>query len=73
MNAAFAKIADEPVQPVRKRCGVCARSFTSEGWGRLPMVATVPSARVQPHLSVSIGWAIELRTCTCGALLAARS
>lgn len=72
MNAALAKTAAGSEPAFRKRCGVCARLFTPEAWSMLPLGATVPAARVQTHLSVSVGWAIELRTCTCGAVLAAR-
>jgi hypothetical protein len=55
-----------------KRCGVCARLYEASAWSALPVVATLPPASVQTHLSVSAGWAIELRTCECGAVLAAR-
>jgi len=72
MNAGLAKTQVERGPAVLKRCGVCSRSFTADGWMVLPLVATVPAAHVQTHLSVSVGWAIELRTCTCGAVLAAR-
>jgi hypothetical protein len=39
-----------------KRCGVCAQAYEA----------------IQTHLSVSAGWAIEVRSCACGAVLAAR-
>jgi hypothetical protein len=55
-----------------KRCGVCAQAYEASGWSALPVVATLPPASVQTHLTVSAGWAIELRSCPCGAVLAAR-
>ena len=72
MSAAAARVVSEPETSFRKRCGVCARSFTADAWAALPVVATLPSSRIQEHLSVSAAWAIELRSCACGAVLASR-
>ena len=72
MNAAMAGETAEPAPTFRKRCGICSRSFTADMWNGLPIVATVPAASVQAHLTVSASWAIELRTCACGVVLAAR-
>jgi hypothetical protein len=56
-----------------KGCGVCRRTYDESGWSALPAVATLPPTSVQAHLSVPAGFAVELRRCTCGAVLAARS
>jgi hypothetical protein len=55
-----------------KRCGVCAQAYEASAWSALPVVATLPPDSIQTHLSVSAGWAIEVRSCACGAVLAAR-
>jgi hypothetical protein len=72
MNIAAARVASEPKASFRKRCGVCTRAYAADTWEKLPMVDTVPPASVQTHLTVSAGWGIELRSCACGAVLAAR-
>jgi hypothetical protein len=53
-----------------KRCGVCQRTYEPEAWKTLAAVTTLPAAAIKPHLSVPTEWAIEIRTCTCGAVLA---
>jgi hypothetical protein len=58
--------------PVAKRCGVCGRTYPLDAWKALPEVATLPAASVRPHLSIPADWAIDLRSCACGAVLAAR-
>jgi hypothetical protein len=56
-----------------KRCGTCRRSYDEATWGALPAVATLPATSVQAHLSVPAGFAVVLRRCSCGAVIAARS
>lgn len=56
-----------------KGCGVCRRTYDVSAWSTLPAVATLPPTSVQAHLSVPAGFAVELRRCPCGAVLAARS
>ncbi|HEY4015640.1 MAG TPA: hypothetical protein VGM06_20010 [Polyangiaceae bacterium] len=53
-----------------KRCGVCQRAYDADAWKALPSVATLPAAAIKPHLTVPTEWAIELRSCKCGAVLA---
>jgi hypothetical protein len=55
-----------------KGCGVCRRTYDASEWSALPSVSTLPPDSVQAHLSVPAGWAVELRRCACGAVLAAR-
>ena len=55
-----------------KRCGVCQRTYDTERWMALPPVATLPAATIKPYLSVPAEWAIDLRSCVCGAVLAVR-
>ena len=59
--------------PWSKSCGACRRSYGSTEWGTLPVIASLPQASVQTHLSVPAVWTVELRRCACGAELAARS
>jgi hypothetical protein len=56
-----------------KGCGVCRRTYDAPAWNALPTVATLPPASVQAHLSVPAEFAVVLRRCTCGAVLAART
>ncbi len=56
-----------------KGCGVCRRTYDWAAWNALPSVSTLPPASVQAHLSVPAKWAVELRQCACGAVMAARS
>ena len=56
-----------------KRCGVCQRTYDLEAWKTLDPVATLPAATIRPYLSVPAEWAIDLRSCKCGAVLAARA
>jgi hypothetical protein len=62
-----------PAKTWAKACGVCPRSYSSLEWSALPSMATLPVASVQTHLSVPAAWGVELRRCTCGAVLAARA
>jgi hypothetical protein len=55
-----------------KGCGVCRRSYDALAWAALPEVETLPRTSVQPHLSVPAGFAVVLRRCACGAVLAVR-
>jgi hypothetical protein len=72
-SAAFAPAPPAEHRPVlSKRCGVCARTHDLDGWNALPAVATLPAASVRPHLSIPFEGVIDLRTCPCGAVLAAR-
>ncbi len=56
-----------------KACGVCPRSYGAYEWSALPAMAMLPRSSVQAHLSVPAVWGVELRRCTCGAVLAARA
>jgi hypothetical protein len=56
-----------------KGCGVCRRSYDPLAWAALPEVETLPRASVQAHLSVPAGFAVVLRRCSCGAVLAVRA
>jgi hypothetical protein len=49
---------------------VCQRAYDADAWKALPSVATLPAAAIKPHLTVPTEWAIELRSCKCGAVLA---
>jgi hypothetical protein len=51
---------------------VCRRSYDTLEWVALTKVKLLPAAGVQAHLSVPAAWSVELRECTCGAVLAAR-
>ena len=64
-------LADGPT-PWMKGCGVCRRTYDAGAWDALPAVDTLPPSSVQPHLTVPARWAVVLRRCTCGAVLAAR-
>lgn len=55
-----------------KRCGICGQNYEPTAWNALPAIATLPPATVKPHLTVTADWSIELRSCLCGAVLAAR-
>ena len=59
--------------PWSKSCGACRRRYGATEWGTLPVIASLPHASVQTHLSVPAVWTVELRRCGCGAELAARS
>ena len=39
-------------------------------WADLPLVQVLDWQELQPHLSVRIGWDVEVRRCACGALIA---
>jgi hypothetical protein len=56
-----------------KGCGVCRRTYDAAGWNGLAVVKTLPAESVQAHLTVPAVWAVELRRCACGAVLARRS
>jgi hypothetical protein len=58
--------------PWSKSCGSCRRAYGASQWETLPVVASLPSASVQAHLSVPAVWTVELRRCPCGSMLAAR-
>jgi hypothetical protein len=62
--------ATSPI-PSAKRCGVCGRTYDAEEWIALPAIGTLPASSVRAHLSVSAEWAVDLRGCACGAVLAA--
>ena len=56
-----------------KGCGVCRRTYDTRTLESLPVVETLSPARVQAHLSVPAGFAVVLRRCSCGAVLAVRA
>jgi len=70
--AAVAGASTDPPSPIAKRCGVCGTTYPTDAWQALPKVATLPAASVRPHLSIPADWTIDLRSCACGAVLAAR-
>jgi hypothetical protein len=72
VRAATAPATVRRVAAWTKACGVCRRTYGPSDWRGLPVVATLPTTSVQPYLSVPVPWAVELRTCACGAALAAR-
>ncbi|HZU85725.1 MAG TPA: hypothetical protein VE987_22515 [Polyangiaceae bacterium] len=55
-----------------KRCSACGRSYARDDWQALASVDVLPPERIQPYISVSADWAIDVRRCACGATLAAR-
>ena len=73
MIAAYAMHFESPAKTWTKLCGLCPRSYSRTEWNALPEMAMLPVASVQAHLSVPAAWGVELRRCTCGAVLAARS
>jgi hypothetical protein len=73
MSAALLVHGTEHRAPWSKSCGGCQRRYGSAEWGTLPLVASLPHASVQTHLSVPAVWTVELRRCACGVDLAARS
>jgi hypothetical protein len=71
--AAMSYPVERPSTAWPKGCGVCRRTYEEATWRALPAVSTLPPASVQAHLSVPAQWAVELRRCACGAVLAARA
>ena len=55
-----------------KGCGVCRRTYDTRALESLPIVETLSRSHVQTHLSVPAGFAVVLRRCSCGAVLAVR-
>jgi hypothetical protein len=39
-------------------------------WADLPLVKVLDRRELQPHISVHVGWDVEVRRCVCGALIA---
>ncbi len=72
MTAMAAYPTTVPTVGWTKACGQCRRAYELPAWRDLPQFATLPSTSVQPYLSVPAQWAVEIRRCACGALLAAR-
>jgi hypothetical protein len=65
--------ADARRAPWSKSCGGCRRTYGAAEWANLPALASLPPASVQPHLTVPASWTVELKRCSCGAMLAARN
>jgi hypothetical protein len=59
-----------PPSDFTKRCGICGRTYAADSWKALRVVSTLSPATVQPHLTIPASWAVELRGCVCGAILA---
>jgi len=54
-----------------KGCGCCRSTYGRQAWAALPLALSLPPASVQAYLSVPADWTVEVRTCSCGAMLAA--
>ena len=65
--------AASSASPWTKVCTRCGRSYGASSWESLEVVYNVPPAVVQHHLSVPSEWQVEVRRCSCGATLAART
>jgi hypothetical protein len=53
-----------------RTCVFCQAEMDARGWADLPLVQVLDRQELQPHLSVRIGWDVEVRRCACGALIA---
>ena len=66
------KRSTEPAPDVRwtRTCAFCHARMDSRRWNELPLIKVLDRRELQPHLSVSVAWDVEVRRCTCGALIA---
>jgi hypothetical protein len=54
-----------------KVCAVCRATWSQKAWTTLPLVQVIEAAEAQKHLTVPMDDRIEVRSCRCGASLAA--
>jgi hypothetical protein len=60
-----------PATAWSKGCGNCRSSYGREGWTALPLALSLPPTSVQAYLSVPASLTVEVRRCSCGAMIAA--
>jgi hypothetical protein len=53
-----------------RTCVFCHAEMDARRWADLPLVQVLDRQELQPHLSVRMGWDVEVRRCACGALIA---
>ena len=53
-----------------RTCVSCNAEMDSNVWAGLPLVSVLNREDLQRHLSVPVGWDVEVRRCACGALIA---
>jgi hypothetical protein len=56
--------------PWMRTCVFCEAEMDAQRWAELPLVKVLDRSELQSHLSVSVAWNVEVRRCTCGALIA---
>ena len=54
-----------------KGCGRCRSSYERQAWTALPLAMSLPPTSVQAYLSVPASLTVEVRRCSCGAMIAA--
>jgi len=54
-----------------KGCGRCRSSYERQAWMALPLATSLPPTSVQAYLSVPASLTVEVRRCSCGAMIAA--
>jgi hypothetical protein len=54
-----------------KGCGRCRLSYERHAWMALPLAMSLPPTSVQGYLSVPASLTVEVRRCSCGAMIAA--
>jgi hypothetical protein len=67
-----AQRSNEPASDVRwtRTCAICHASMDARRWNELPLIKVLDRSELQAHLSVIVAWDVEVRRCTCGALIA---
>jgi hypothetical protein len=69
-----AAVVGGPSAPPRvwsKGCGSCRSSYERQAWTALPLAMSLPPTSVQTYLSVPASLTVEVRRCSCGAMIAA--
>jgi hypothetical protein len=54
----------------RKACSSCHAVIDARCWQRLPVVFRICREELERVLTVRVTWTVEVRRCTCGALMA---